>query len=223
MSCTNIKNCIVFNSAFVVHMHFTTHLEFKRKTNAIWKKLPETSYTASSICFIGDAFFAIGGTVKENGSKKTSSVFHFRDQKWQPFDDLQLQCSFVNTLPVMDGILVIDNYTKVVMWITLTTEGMAYLHHIIFNVLNTVHWFFSGLAMVSKASKVVWPQEETDHEGKFLRILFSSINVLYVIYLFTSKSNEKVIGGICRICGAKLEIDSLNRSEDIAIQTRSIF
>ena len=68
---------------------------------------------------VDGVLLAIGGS---DGPKKTSAIHAFChvDQKWQHVGDLPFECSWVNTLLLSEGrLLVVDGYnTKQVLKIT---------------------------------------------------------------------------------------------------------
>ena len=74
---------------------------------------------------VDGVLLAIGGQEDRNdGSKKTSVIhaFHNVDQKWQHVGDLPLKCSYVDTLLLSGGrLLVVDGYSQQVL--NITVEG----------------------------------------------------------------------------------------------------
>ena len=67
---------------------------------------------------VDGVLLAIGGS---DGSKKTSAIyaFHYVDQKWQHVGDLPFECSWVDTLLLSGGrLLMVDRYSQQVLKIT---------------------------------------------------------------------------------------------------------
>ena len=74
------------------------------------------------MCVVDGVLLAIGG---ENGSKETSAIhaFHHVDQKWQHVGDLPFECSYVDTLLLSGGrLLVVDGYNSKEV-LKITVEG----------------------------------------------------------------------------------------------------
>ena len=71
---------------------------------------------------VDGVLLAIGGKEGlDSGSKKTSAIhaFHHVDQKWKHVGDLPFECSWVNTLLLSGGrLLVVDGYSQQVLKIT---------------------------------------------------------------------------------------------------------
>ena len=72
---------------------------------------------------VDGVLLAIGGTEEDrwNSKKKTSAInaFHHVDQKWQHVGDLPFKCSWVDTLLLSGGrLLVVDGYSQQVLKIT---------------------------------------------------------------------------------------------------------
>ena len=70
---------------------------------------------------VDGVLLAIGGAEDSNGSKMTSAIhaFHHVDQKWQHVGDLPFKCSFVDTLLLSGGrLLVVDGDSQQVLKIT---------------------------------------------------------------------------------------------------------
>ena len=70
---------------------------------------------------VDGVLLAIGGAENMTGSKKTSAihaVYHV-DQKWQHIGDLPFKCSWVNTLHLSGGrLLVVDGDSRQLLKIT---------------------------------------------------------------------------------------------------------
>ena len=71
---------------------------------------------------VDGVLLAIGGAESTyDSSEKTSAIhaFHHVDQKWQHVGDLPFKCSFVDTLLLSGGrLLVVDGISKQVLKIT---------------------------------------------------------------------------------------------------------
>ena len=70
---------------------------------------------------VDGVLLAIGGAEDMSDSKKTSAIhaFHHVDQKWQHVGDLPFKCSWVDTLLLSGGrLLVVDGRSQQVLKIT---------------------------------------------------------------------------------------------------------
>lgn len=75
-------------------------------------------YMYSSVCVVGDVLLAVGGAEDRNYTKKTSAIyaFHDADQKWMHIGDLPFECSWVETLLLSGGgLLVVDGHSQQVL------------------------------------------------------------------------------------------------------------
>ena len=78
---------------------------------------------------MGDGvLLAIGGGEEEYGSKKTSIYgLHGDDKKWKHVGDMPFACSWVDTLLLSDGgLLVVDGSTRQVLRITVQGKYSLY-------------------------------------------------------------------------------------------------
>ena len=72
----------------------------------------------SSVCVVDGVLLAIGG---HDGSRKTSSIYglHLEEKKWKHIGDLPFACSWVDTLLLSGGgLLMVDGDTQQVLKIT---------------------------------------------------------------------------------------------------------
>ena len=71
---------------------------------------------------VDGVLLSIGGAeIAHGSSQKTSAIhaFHHVDQKWQHVGDLPFKCSWVDTLPLSGGrLLVVDGDSQQVLKIT---------------------------------------------------------------------------------------------------------
>ena len=70
---------------------------------------------------VDGVLLAIGGAENRSGSKMTSAIhaFHHVDLKWQHVGDLPFKCSWVDTLLLSGGrLLVVDGTSQQVLKIT---------------------------------------------------------------------------------------------------------
>ncbi|KAL5506815.1 hypothetical protein EMCRGX_G008559 [Ephydatia muelleri] len=99
---------------------------------SIWRQLPDVPYYCSSVCVGDGVLLAIGGTEDLRGSKKTSSIYglHGDDKKWKHVGDMPFACSFVDTLLLSDGgLLVVDGHTQQVLRITVQGASLVNIQH----------------------------------------------------------------------------------------------
>ena len=79
---------------------------------------------------MGDGvLLAIGGAEDQYESKKTSSIYglHGDDKKWKHVGDMPFACSWVDTLLLSDGgLLVVDGRTQQVLRITVQGKYSLY-------------------------------------------------------------------------------------------------
>ena len=79
---------------------------------------------------MGDGvLLAIGGAEDEYGSKKTYSIYglHGDDKEWKHVGDMPFACSWVDTLSLSDGgLLVVDGSTRQVLRITVQGKYSLY-------------------------------------------------------------------------------------------------
>ena len=92
---------------FNVHPHTHTHTQL-----STWRELPDVPYSGSAVCVVDGVLLANGG---QDGSKKTSAIYalHPVDQKWQHVGDMPFECSYVDTLLLSGGrLLVVDGSVR---------------------------------------------------------------------------------------------------------------
>ena len=118
-ACTSL----IFNVHPHTHTHTHTHTQIAVQSQedtlqSTWRKLPDVPYSGSAVCVVDGVLLAIGGS---DGSKDTSAIYAFHpvDQKWQHVGDLPLKCSWVDTLLLSGGrLLVVDGYSMRVLRVT---------------------------------------------------------------------------------------------------------
>ena len=116
----------------LTHTHTHTHTQIAVQSQedtqqSIWRELPDVPYYCSAVCVVDGVLLAIGGREDQVGSTKTSAIYalHPVDQKWQHVGDMPFECSFVDTLLLSGGrLLVVDGDSKRVLRVTV--EGMSY-------------------------------------------------------------------------------------------------
>ena len=95
---------------------------------------------------VDGVLLAIGGQDDSYGSKQTSAIYalHPVDQKWQHVGDMPFECSFVDTLLLSGGrLLVVDGDSQRVLRVTVESKPYkCYGQPVLLTRL------FSGLAMV---------------------------------------------------------------------------
>ena len=74
---------------------------------------------------VDGVLFAIGGQEDIYGSKKTSAIYalHPVDQKWQHVGDMPFECSYVNTLLLSGGRLLVVDGVSSQRVLRVTVEG----------------------------------------------------------------------------------------------------
>ncbi|KAL5508911.1 hypothetical protein EMCRGX_G004174 [Ephydatia muelleri] len=93
-----------------------------------WRTLPDVPYYYSSVCVVEGVLLAIGGAEDKDGSKKTATIYGFRqdDNRWEHIGDLPFACCWVDTLLLSGGgMLVVDGHSQQVLRIAV--EGLAKL------------------------------------------------------------------------------------------------
>ena len=119
--CTHIHmtacTSLIFNVHPHTHTHTHTHTEIVVQSQddiqqSIWRELPDVPYYYSAVCVVDGVLLAIGGAEEDHyKSKKTSAIYalHSFDQKWQHVGGMPFECSYVETLLLSDGrLLVVD-------------------------------------------------------------------------------------------------------------------
>ena len=78
-------------------------------------------YIGSAVCVVDGVLVAIGG---RDGSKETSAIYalHPVNQKWQHVGDMPFECSFVDTLLLSGGRLLVV-YGRRQRVVRVTVEG----------------------------------------------------------------------------------------------------
>ena len=101
---------------------YSTHIQTTPHTKDIqrstWREPPDVPYSYSAVCVVDGVLLAIGGW---DGSKKTSAIYalHPVDQKWQHVGNMPFECSYVDTLLLSGGrLLVVDGYSQRVLRVT---------------------------------------------------------------------------------------------------------
>ena len=73
----------------------------------------------SSVCVVEGHLLAVGGAEDWDGSKKTSAIYAFRhdtDQTWMHIGDLPFKCSWVETVLLSEGgLLMVDGCSQQVL------------------------------------------------------------------------------------------------------------
>ena len=110
------------------HTHTQISVQSQKDTQqSTWRELPDVPYYCSAVCVVDGVLLAIGGREDSYGSKKTSAIYalHPVDQKWQHVGDMPFECSFVDTLLLSGGrLLVVDGVSQRVLRVTV--EGKPY-------------------------------------------------------------------------------------------------
>ena len=78
---------------------------------------------------VDGVLLAIGGQEEDsNGSKKTSAIYalHPVDQKWQHVGDMPFECSYVDTLLLSGGRLLVVDGRDSKRVLRVTVEGKPY-------------------------------------------------------------------------------------------------
>ena len=84
-----------------------------------WKKLPDVPYSCSAVCVADGVLLDIGGS-------KACSIYalHPFEQRWQYVGNMPFECSYVDTLPLSGGgLLVVDGDSQRVLRVTV--EGKS--------------------------------------------------------------------------------------------------
>lgn len=105
-------------------MHNTIYQISMHTEGKHWRRLPDLPYIGSSACVVGGVLFAIGGF---DGSKRISAMLalHPINQKWQHIADMPFECSYVDTVLLSGGrLLVVDGDTQKVTILNL--EGSLF-------------------------------------------------------------------------------------------------
>lgn len=77
--------------------------------SSAWKKLPDVPFWYSSVSVVDGILLAIGGEDESHKVTSTICAFHLIDKKWQRVGNLPFECSFVDSLLLSSGeLLVID-------------------------------------------------------------------------------------------------------------------
>ena len=108
------------------HTHNHTHTQIAVQSQedtqqSTWRELPDVPYYCSAVCVVDGVLLAIGGTEDMRGSKKTSAIYALNpvDQKWQHVGDMPFECSYVDTLLLSGGrLLVVDGDSQRVLMVT---------------------------------------------------------------------------------------------------------
>ena len=120
--------CILTHTHTHTHTHTQISVQSQEDTQqSIWRELPDVPYYRSAVCVVDGVLLAIGGQEDLVGSKKTSAIYalHPVDQKWQHVGDMPFECSYVDTLLLSGGrLLVVDGDSKRVMRVTV--EGKPF-------------------------------------------------------------------------------------------------
>ena len=118
---------------FIVHPHTHIHthtpiaVQSQEDTQqSTWRELPDVPYYCSAVCVVDGVLLAIGGQEEESyESKKTSAIYalHPVDQKWQHVGDMPFECSFVDTLLLSGGRLLVVDRSDSKRVLRVTVEG----------------------------------------------------------------------------------------------------
>ena len=105
------------------HTHTHTHTQIAVQSQedtlqSTWRELPDVPYSGSAVCVVDGVLLAIGGS---DGPKDTTAIYalHPVDQKWQHIGDMPFECSYVDTLLLSGGrLLVVDGVSQRVLRVT---------------------------------------------------------------------------------------------------------
>ena len=108
----------------VIPSHIQTDADSETKQHSIWRELPDVPCNNSSPCVVDGVLLAIGGNQRAEGHEKTSAIhaFHPVNKKWMHIGNLPFACSYVDTLLLSNGgLLVVDGDSQKV--VTVIAKG----------------------------------------------------------------------------------------------------
>ena len=118
--------CILTHTHTHTHTHTQIAVQSQEDTQqSTWRKLPDVPYYYSAVCVVDSVLLAIGGAEEWVGSKKISAIYalHPVDQKWQHVGDMPFQCSFVDTILLSGGRLLVVDGASSQRVLRVTVEG----------------------------------------------------------------------------------------------------
>ena len=103
------------------HTHTDCCTVTRRHTAIYLERATRCTILLFSCRLVDGVLLAIGGTEDKEESKQTSAIYAFHpvDQKWQQVGDMPFKCSYVDTLLLSGGrLLVVDGYSQRVLRVT---------------------------------------------------------------------------------------------------------